>query len=71
MSPTLKEMAAAVSDLKYYIDVQVPPGMSVRGTPVKNLPGYNRASQLLDRAEAEIASGIVDSPNSPRMVVGN
>jgi hypothetical protein len=68
---TLLETTRALSDLKYYIDVQPAPGIAVRRTKVQELAGYERASELLLAAKALIATKGVNGRERPNaMLVG-
>jgi hypothetical protein len=68
---TLLEITQALSDLKYYIDVQPPPGIVVRATKVQKLAGYERASELLLAIKALIAAKRVNRRERPNaMLVG-
>ena len=68
---TLLETTRALSDLKYYIDVQPAPGIAVRGAKVQELAGYERASELLLAAKALIATKGVNGRERPNaMLVG-
>jgi hypothetical protein len=66
---TLLEMTQALSDLKYYIDVQPAPRIAVRKTKVQELAGYERASGLLVTAKALIATKGPDGLKCPNLML--